>query len=114
MIFPREIEVYYIIPAIRREIAKTLKESGHTQKEIAKLLGVSEACISNYFKSKRASFVRFPEDIQEKIKSACNHIDKQCLIRIVEDICDEYRNRKLLCQLHKQLDNVCARCKNVF
>ena len=38
---PQEIEVWYIIPALRRELAKQMVEAGLTQKKIADLMGIS-------------------------------------------------------------------------
>ena len=37
---PQELEVFYVIPALRREFSLRLKESGKSQKDIAKVLGV--------------------------------------------------------------------------
>ncbi|MFH1405899.1 MAG: hypothetical protein ABIG52_01635 [Nanoarchaeota archaeon] len=51
---PQEIEVWYILPAIRKELVLALKEKGHTQKEIASFLNVTEPAISQYTKEKRA------------------------------------------------------------
>jgi predicted transcriptional regulator len=59
---PQEVEVWYVLPAIRRELAKIMKtksiprigEDGKkkdhriTQKEIAKMLGVTEPAITQY------------------------------------------------------------------
>jgi hypothetical protein len=44
---PQEIEVWYIIPAIRKELAKRLVQHHEVaQKDVAELLGVTEAAIS--------------------------------------------------------------------
>ena len=64
---PQEVEVWYVLPAIRRELAKVMKtktvqradEDGDkkehkiTQKEIAKMLGVTEPAITQYLLRKR-------------------------------------------------------------
>ena len=47
---PQEIEVWYILPAIRKELVVVLKESGLTQRKIAGMLKVTEAAISQYSK----------------------------------------------------------------
>ncbi len=107
-ILPREIEVYYIIPSIRKEIASYLKKKGFKQKEIARILGVSEACVSNYFKSKRASFIDLPPQIKNKIYSACDDLENKCLVGLFEQICDDCRNTKFLCKIHKMLDKTCG------
>lgn len=51
---PCESAVKYKVPAIKAELARKLKKEGKSQKEIAKLLGVTEAAISQYLSGKRA------------------------------------------------------------
>ena len=66
---PQEIEVRYIIPAIRRELASLLiKEHYKTQKEAAKILGLTEAAISQYQHSKRAKEVVFSDSVKNEIE----------------------------------------------
>ena len=67
LLFPQEIEVYYIIPAMRREFALSLKKIKVDQKTIASLLHVSEAAISQYLSGKRAGEVQFSETIKKAI-----------------------------------------------
>jgi ribose 5-phosphate isomerase len=46
---PIEIEYWYVLPVLRRELAKSLKEIGQLkQKEIAKILGMSESAVRQY------------------------------------------------------------------
>ena len=68
LIHPQEVEVFYLLPAIRRDIAISFKEAGMDQKQIAKVLGVSEPSVSHYFNSKRATEVEFTELVQKEIK----------------------------------------------
>ena len=42
------------VPAIKAKLAKELKEKGLSQKEIAALLDVTEAAVSQYLSGKRA------------------------------------------------------------
>ena len=51
---PQEIEVWYVLPAIRKELVVTLKEKNLTQKKIAEFLNITEAAVSQYIKQKRA------------------------------------------------------------
>ena len=46
MKLPQEIDVWYIIPAIRREFAKGLLKKGLKQREIAKKLSHRCGCFS--------------------------------------------------------------------
>ena len=50
---PQEIEVFYIIPAIRRHIAMYMKLRGLKQNKIAELLHIDKAAVSQYIKKKR-------------------------------------------------------------
>ena len=54
-IMPQEIEVWYLIPALRKELARIfIKDYGLAQKKAAELLGISGAAVSQYVKEKRA------------------------------------------------------------
>ncbi|TFH04676.1 MAG: hypothetical protein E4H14_14235 [Candidatus Thorarchaeota archaeon] len=81
---PAEVEVWYVLPAIRRELAKIMKtksvprigEDGKkkehkiTQKEIAKMLGVTEPAITQYLLKKKGRRSRGDQvDIPEKFLS---------------------------------------------
>lgn len=51
---PCEIVVWYVLPTIRREVAKELVDSyGMKQSQVAKMFGVTDAAISQYLKNKR-------------------------------------------------------------
>ena len=52
---PQEVEVFYLLPTLRKEIAKALKTRGHDQKRIAAMLGVTDAAVSQYISGKRGS-----------------------------------------------------------
>lgn len=108
---PQEIEVLYILPAIRRELAKDMKKQGMEQKKIAKLLGVTEAAISQYIKSKRASKVKFGKEPLKLIKSAANKItDKRSMLREVQTLLKEMRKEGITCKVHKELANLPNEC----
>ena len=92
---PQEVEVWYFLPAIRRELAKIMKtksverigEDGKkkehkiTQKEIAQMLGVTEPAITQYLLKKkgrrsRGDQVQIPQKfLSELDKSADAMID---------------------------------------
>jgi predicted transcriptional regulator len=88
---PQEVEVWYVLPAIRRELAKVMKtkstsranEDGEmidhkiTQKEIARMLGVTEPAITQYLLKKkgrrsRGDQVVIPGSILEEIDKSSN------------------------------------------
>lgn len=109
---PQEIEVWYILPAIRREIAKELINLGLKQKEIADILELTEPAVSQYFKSKRAKDVRFDSKIKRKIKEAANRIYQKpgILFKEIQDICNLIRKDKLICEVHKKYDKLEKGC----
>ena len=66
---PQEIEVRYILPAIRRELARIfIQEHNLSQKEAANVLGLTEAAISQYLHYKRAKEVVFSDIIVNEIR----------------------------------------------
>ena len=83
---PQEITVWYILPAIRRELAKAMLTKNLKQKQVAKLLGITEAAVSQYLRSKRAKQVEFNKDIKLKIQEAANNIINARQINSLEDL----------------------------
>jgi len=50
---PQEIEVWYIIPAIRKELARLLtKENNLSYEKVGGYLGISKAAVSQYLSNK--------------------------------------------------------------
>ena len=99
---PQEIEVWYIIPAIRREIAKALLKKGMKQKYIAKMLGVTDAAISQYFSSKRGSEVKFNQRINKEIATSVEAMVKGGnALAEIQRICKLCKKDKICCYVHK-------------
>ncbi len=74
---PCEIIVWYILPAIRREIAKNLVENyGLTQRKVAEKLGITEAAVSRYISGKRGASEIFNKEILKKINESADRINK--------------------------------------
>lgn len=64
MKIPCELVVWYVLPNIRRELAKELVEGhGLTQAEVARRFGVTDAAISQYMKKKRGANQEMEESI---------------------------------------------------
>ena len=101
---PQEIEVWYIIPAIRRELAKVLiKKHNLKQKEVAEILGTTESAISQYLHKKRAKEINFPKSMKKDFESAAKEIIKDNKKAVSEII-------KLL-NITKKCGVACQACK---
>ncbi len=104
ILYPQEIEVYYIIPTIRKYLASFIKATGKTQKEIASILHVRESTISQYTTAKRGATITFSISIQEAIKTAATRITSTLdVIRETQHILALIRTSGELCSIHKQL-----------
>ena len=71
-LLPQEIEVWYIIPAVRKELARLLiRKYGLTYERTGNILGVSKAACSQYLSNKRANKVKLTPEVKKEIaKSA--------------------------------------------
>ena len=98
----QEVEVWYIIPAIRREIAEAMHKRKVKQREIANMIGVTDAAVSQYLSSKRASEVRFSKRLGNEISSAVERIvDGADAISEIQNICKLCHEDGVCCYIHK-------------
>lgn len=111
ILFHQEVEVWYLLPAIKREIANFMKQKGLKQKEIAKKLHMTEAAVSNYMKQKRASEVKFDDGFKKEIEKAAESIIRNNdFVDEVETLCRKFKAQKKLCSLHKKYSKLPLRC----
>ncbi len=132
---PQEVEVWYVLPAIRRELAKIMKtkvvtrtnEDGEkvdhkvTQKEIARMLGVTEPAITQYLLKKkgqrsRGDQVSLPDHIVREIDKSADKmiadyekvrlLDEedifQTMTREINHIIKAMRDDGVMCDIHKE------------
>jgi len=84
-ILPQEIEVWYIIPAIRRELAKSLIEKHKiTYEKAGNILGISKAAISQYIKNKRASRIKLHDNIKKEVEKSSVRLIKEKSNAVIE------------------------------
>jgi len=108
---PQEVDVLYILPAIRRELSVEMKNLGIEQKKIAERLSVTEAAVSQYLKSKRAAKVKFDGKCLMAIKEAAARIkdtysmlkETQALLKMIDDC-------GLRCKIHKDVTSLPDDC----
>jgi predicted transcriptional regulator len=143
---PQEVEVWYVLPAIRREIAKAMKtkevarvgDDGKvrqhriTQKEIAKMLGVTEPAITQYLLKKkgmrsRGDQVVIPERFMKEIETSADvmianyekgQIEEELyeiMTREINRIIKVMRDDGAMCDIHRQFSahvkGECSACK---
>ena len=116
---PQEIAVRYILPAIRREMAKVLIEKHKfSQKETAKLLGITEAAVSQYLHSKRAKEVVFSQNVVDEIGKSAEIIlkdkTKQRVMAETYRISNLMTVKQVLCDLHRQQSKELSTCNICF
>ncbi|MBN1502610.1 helix-turn-helix domain-containing protein [Candidatus Woesearchaeota archaeon] len=111
---PQEISVWYILPSIRRELALALKKKKLSQKQIASILGVTEAAVSQYLRSKRARSIKLPNEILIAIRKSADNMlkDRSCHIFEIQKIMNLVKKTGFLCKIHRKHDNV-PRCCTV-
>ena len=76
-LLPQEIEVWYIIPAIRKELAKLLTGKYKLSYEKAgMILGISKAAVSQYLSNKRANKIKLNLETKKEVAQSAKIIVK--------------------------------------
>jgi len=130
MLLPAEIETKTLIPALRAILAKKLMEKYSMQEEdISKMLGVTQAAISNYIRGTRGD----PELIIKllSIKEVSGMIDEiasnlstnmaytpASLSKFI-GLCNYIKSSLLICDIHHNLETnideaICKECENML
>lgn len=110
---PQEIEVWYVIPAIRKELAKAMKKKGLKQQEIATNLGLTVPAVSQYITGKRGKDVDFGKDIKAEIVVAADNIieNRRIMVPEIQRICSLVKKEGLLCKIAKKYHELPEDCK---
>ena len=108
----QEVEVFYVIPSLRRYLAIEMKLLNFKQKDIAKLLGIEEAAISQYIKGKRGNKITFSQEIVSEIKTSAGLIkDKISLLREMQRLMRRVNETCEICKIHKSVSEVPGECE---
>ena len=102
MKFPCEIIVWEVLPCIRAALAEELIKRGLSQNEISKMLGITQAAVSQYTSKKRGSRLIFQEEAEEEIKKLADdlvHGSVDDLVMRICKICMEVRAEGAVCKL---------------
>ena len=104
---PQEIEVWYLIPALRRELAKVLiGEYGMSQKKVSEMFMITESAVSQYLKSKRGYELRFPKTGLEEIRKTAEKISsgEGEANNLLYMLCVKFRGTEHVCDFHRKQD----------
>jgi predicted transcriptional regulator len=72
----QELQVWFVLPGIRRELAMTMKQQGISQKRIAVILDLTEAAVSQYLAGKRGADVSFNKEFKTEISLSAERLQK--------------------------------------
>lgn len=96
---PCEKILWYILPAIRKELVRSIvKEYGHSQRGAARFLGISDAAVSQYLSKKRGRVQIRDKKVLTEISRAAKRIiedDKNVEAEIC-GLCGLIRNSKAM------------------
>ncbi len=74
MKLPCEYAMWYVLPHIRAELARTLVKKGVSRKETAEKLGISAAAVSQYLHKKRGDKTEISAEDKKMIEKAAEEI----------------------------------------
>jgi len=112
MLIPCEVAVKSLVPAIRSAIARELTQTyGLKQKDVARLLGVTQTAVSKYTRHVRGIVLKVEEveEIQTTLKEivvslANGRMSKYELVAKFCVACEIIRQKGLMCELCKLSD----------
>ena len=130
VLLPAEIESKSLIPALRAILAKDLANKHHIREdEISKMLGVTQAAISNYIRGTRGDpklIEKLLEDKQVAIMlddisdslSSDKAYTPSSLSKFI-GLCNYIKSSLLICDIHHNLetnidDEICKECENML
>ena len=130
MLLPAEIESKSLIPALRAILAKDLANKYHIREdEISKMLGVTQAAISNYIRGTRGDpkliekllgdkqVTVMLDDISDSLSSDKAYTPSS-LSKFI-GLCNYIKSSLLICDIHHNLetnidDEICKECENML
>ena len=130
MLLPAEIESKTLIPALRAILAKTLAEKHEISEDvISKMLGVTQAAISNYIRGTRGDpelikKLLAEKQVSEMIDDICDNLSSDkaytpsSLSKFI-GLCNYIKSSLLICDIHHNLESdideaICKECENML
>jgi len=130
MLLPSEIESKLLIPAIRAILSKELViEKGLKEEEVARLLGITQAAVSNYLRGTRgdneliakllslSEIMSMIKEIRDDLSTNRAYTAKT-LSKFIA-LCNYMRYSLIICDAHHSLERnidekVCEQCKIIL
>ena len=114
---PCEIVVWYVIPAIRSELAKELLNLGMKQKDVSELMDITQPAVSQYITDKRGSGIKLDDDVRQMVKDFAFELStgestKADLIPRTCAICKNVQPEDIMEQLGMDKDNLGEDCQS--
>ena len=130
MLLPAEIESKSLIPALRAILAKDLANKYNIREdEISKMLGVTQAAVSNYIRGTRGDPKLIEKLLEDKqVTDMLNDISDSLstdkaytpsnLSKFI-GLCNYIKSSLLICDIHHNLesdidDEICKECENML
>ncbi len=108
---PQEIEVFYIIPSLKKHLAIEMKGKGMKQKEIAKIFSTKDSTISQYLNDKRGNKITFEDSMMIEIKKSAPSIkDQMSYLKEIQHLLRKVKETKEICRIHKEISNIPEDC----
>ncbi len=103
LIYPQEVEVWFVLPALRKKLCLKLIEKGLSQKEVSQMMNSTQASISQYVKHKRAMEKLFDKELDNEIeKSAVRLVRKKDKLNAeIMRLNEIVKSNGIICQVHK-------------
>jgi uncharacterized protein len=130
MLLPSEIEAKSLIPAVRAILAKKLiKEYSLKEEDIAKVLGITQAAVSNYVRGTRGDIelisklesvrevMRMIDDIGRDL-STNKAYTPSTLAKFI-GLCNYMRYTLIICDVHHSIESnideqICDQCRGTL
>jgi len=130
MLLPAEIESKTLIPALRAILAKKLAEDHSVREdEISKMLGVTQAAVSNYIRGTRGDPKLIEKLVSDKqVSEMINELSDRLssdmaytpssLAKFIS-LCNYIKSSLLICEIHHKLETnideaICKECENML
>lgn len=130
VLLPAEIESKTLIPAIRAILAKKLTETHKIREDkVSKMLGVTQAAISNYVRGTRGdpkliAKLLAEDQVSKMIDDLCHSLASDMaytpssLSKFI-GLCNYIKSSLIICDIHHHLETdidekVCKECQNIL